>query len=106
MVIYETELGKVEHQEDVGKITVSYKGYIFSQRFADYSYFYNTITSLYKDCREMRYNWFKKYIVRLRKSSKNYFLSYEDLHELGDLMHGAKVMMELDKIIKEAIWYK
>ncbi len=106
MVIYETKQGKVERRENVGEITVSYKGYEFSNQIADYSYFYRTITSLYKEGRERRYNWFKKYLVRLRKSSKNYFLSYEDLHELWDLMQGARVMMELDKIIKEALRYK
>ena len=106
MVIYETELGKVEQQEDLGEITISYKDLKFSQQFSDYSYFYRTVTNLYKDCREMRYSWFKKYLVRLRKSRRNYFLSYEDLQELWDLMQGARVMMELDKIIKEALRYK
>ena len=106
MVIYESELGKVEQQNDLGEITISYKEYKFSQQFSDYSYFYHTITSLYKDGREMRYSWFKKYLVRLRKSSRNYFLSYEDLQDIWGLMQGARVMMELDKIIKEALRYK
>ena len=106
MVIYETALGKVERQEELGEITISYKNFTFSQQFSDYSYFYRTITSLYQDGREKRYSWFKKYLVRLKKSRRNYFLSYEDLHELWDLMQGARVMMELDKIIKEALRYK
>ena len=106
MVIYETELGKVEQQEDAGEITVSYKDFRFSQHVSDYSYFYHTITSLYNDSREMRYNWFKKHLVRLRKSRRNYILSYEDLQEIWGLMQGARVMMELDKIIKEALRYK
>ena len=106
MVIYETELGKVERKGELGEITVSYKDIKFSQKYADYSYFYRTITSLYKDCREMNYSWFKRYFVRLRKSSRSYFLSYEELNEIWDLMQGARVMMELDKIIKEALRYK
>lgn len=102
-VLYETQTGTVSIRREGDRFRIYYGNVAIDQSLSEFKYLQTTVSTLYRYIKEVRMQYYKRFLIQIRKYSISLMLSASEIIELYELLGGAKAMIDLDDLIHEAL---
>ncbi len=102
-ILFETKAGKVRLAQCKSKMKITYGPLELEQSMPEFGYFQSTINSLYSYIKDVRQVYYRKFLIQLSKYKLSIILNASEIIEMYELLGGAKTMLDLEKIIENAL---
>lgn len=102
-VLFETHEGTVKIERCEGKLQIEYRHVSIQQTRTEFNYFSSAIHSLYGYIKDVRQLYYKKFLIQLSQYRLSLVLNSTEIIDLYELIGGAKTMLDLEKILEEAL---
>lgn len=102
-ILYETKSGTVKIERYKSRLKILYGNMVLEQSVKEFNYLQSTINGLYSYIKDVRQIYYKKFLIQLSRYKLSLMLNSAEIIELYELMGGAKTMLDLDKLIDDAL---
>lgn len=102
-VLYETQSGTVSIKRHGDSFRIYFGNVAIDQNLSEFKYLQGTVSSLYRYIKEVRMQYYKRFLIQFKKYSISLMLNASEIIELYELLGGAKTMIDLDDLIQEAL---
>ena len=102
-ILFETQSGKVSIRREGDRFRIYYGNVAIEQSLSEFQYLQGTVSSLYRYIKEVRMQYYKRFLIQIRKYSISLMLNASEIIELYELLGGAKAMFDLDTLIHDAL---
>lgn len=102
-LLFETHEGTVRIERCEDKLQIEYGNVSIQQSLTEFNYFSKAINSLYGYINDVRQLYYKKFLIQLSQYRLSLVLNSKEIIDLYELLAGAKTMLDLEKIIEDAL---
>lgn len=102
-ILYETTSGTVKIEKYKSRLKILYGNLVIEQSEKEFNYLQKAINGLYGYVKEVRQIYYRKFLIQLSRYKFSLMLNSAEIIELYELLGGAKTMMDLDKLIDDAL---